>query len=335
MLELLIKKIEIIGISESRIISGRNPICDITLPGYYTEQCDTTVHEGGTLLYIAEKFKYKVRKDLTIYKDKELESVFIEITNHKNVIVGCIYRHPPMLLQDFNENYWEGLLNKLSHENKKLVIMGDFNTNLLDFENREVSQFKDSTVGKSLLSLIKMPTRITSHSKTLIDNIFTNDNENYLKSGNLSCSISDHLPQFAMFNSFKPLYPSYKNVIKRDFSRFNEEEFLDDIKTIHFNIQLELQKEDVNKSTNKFLKIIENKLDQHAPFKKVSIRKLRESSKPWITKGIFRSIQIKNKLCKKLGRTKNNVIRLRLEKQHKNFKNMLVNLTRKSKELYF
>ena len=45
---------------------------------------------------------------------------FIEISKPKrsNIIIGCIYRHPNMDLDEFNDNYINILLDKLSKENK-------------------------------------------------------------------------------------------------------------------------------------------------------------------------------------------------------------------------
>ena len=43
---------------------------------------------------------------------------------------------------------------------------------------------------------IVQPTRITSHSNTLIDNIFFNYISQDIVSGNLTATISDHLSQF-------------------------------------------------------------------------------------------------------------------------------------------
>ena len=49
-----------------------------------------------------------------------------------------------------------------------------------------------------LFPLITLPTRITSYTATIIDNIFTNDLENYSFSGLILSDISDHLPIFSM-----------------------------------------------------------------------------------------------------------------------------------------
>ena len=64
---------------------------------------------GGTLLYIANHLSYKSRNDLNIYKKSELESTFIEVINPQksNIIIGSIYRHPSMDLDDFNKRLFK------------------------------------------------------------------------------------------------------------------------------------------------------------------------------------------------------------------------------------
>ena len=59
------------------------------------------------------------------YKSAELESTFIEIINYKksNIIVGCIYRHPAMDLNEFNDYYLNELLHKLSSEDKFFLVI--------------------------------------------------------------------------------------------------------------------------------------------------------------------------------------------------------------------
>ena len=57
--------------------------------------------------------------DVKIYKSAELESTFIEIINDKklNILVGSIYRHPVMDLNEFSNYYLNELLHKLSLTN--------------------------------------------------------------------------------------------------------------------------------------------------------------------------------------------------------------------------
>ena len=73
--------------------------------------------------------------DLKIYKSFELESTFIEICNPKktNIVIGCIYKHPIMNINELNDDYLIELLHKLSKENKTIFLLGDFNINLLNY----------------------------------------------------------------------------------------------------------------------------------------------------------------------------------------------------------
>ena len=96
------------------------------MKGYSHESCLTEPAVGGILLYISSNLSYKPRNDLFIYKSTELELTFIEILSPKktNVIMGCIYRHPHMHLNEFNDYYINNLLDKLSKENKAAFLLG-------------------------------------------------------------------------------------------------------------------------------------------------------------------------------------------------------------------
>ena len=115
---------DIIVVSESRML----PPIDISIPNYSYESCPTEANAGGTLIYIRNHLSYKTRNDLKIYKSFELESTFIEICNTKktNIIIGCIYEHPSMNINEFNDDYLNELLDKLSKENKTIFLLGDF-----------------------------------------------------------------------------------------------------------------------------------------------------------------------------------------------------------------
>ena len=108
-----------------------------------------------------------------------LESIFIEIINPstKNLIVGCIYRHPCMELNKFNDDFFTYLCKKLLHEkNKDIVLMRDFNVDLLKYEDdANTAVFLDKICLTFLIPQITSLTRIAPRSKTLIDNVFSTD----------------------------------------------------------------------------------------------------------------------------------------------------------------
>ena len=132
----------------------------------------------------------------------------------KNEIYACIYRHPTMEIEDFNEKYFERFLEKLSKENKISYLLGDFNVDLLKIETDENTQkFYNILTSHLFIPHITIPTRITSHSRTLIDNIFSNNPHfTHSISGNFTFSISDHLPQFLLYCRIKPNTPQKSTI---------------------------------------------------------------------------------------------------------------------------
>ena len=134
---------DLLGITEFRLRINKLPLNPIQLPDYNFESTPTESTKGGTAIYIKKTLNYKLRKDLIIYKPNQLESTFIEVIQNKDTfIAGCICRHPSMEISDFNKYYLSNLIEKLSSENKKIVLLGDFNADLLNYDsNHDVSDF--------------------------------------------------------------------------------------------------------------------------------------------------------------------------------------------------
>ena len=190
----------------------------------------TETFAGGTILYMVNHLSYKYCNDLNIYLKNELESTFIKIVKLRksNIIVRVIYRHPSMDLVDFNGNYLNKILENISEQQKNFFLLGDFNVNLLNYsEHNETNEFLDFVVSNSFRPLVLQPTRITSHSNTVIDNIFSNVIDPDIKSGNLTATISDHLPQFAIIpNMFGNISGNQCNIYERDWSKFVQEKVI-------------------------------------------------------------------------------------------------------------
>ena len=296
---------EVVAITETRLKCGRQSITDIELDGYSIEHSPTEANNGGALLYINSKNTYKKREDLQIYKPREIESVFVEIIypHEKNILVGCIYRRPCMSIKEFNNSYLEVLLEKLILEKKNIILMGDYNINLLNYDcSLDTSTFLDNMCSNGLFPFITQPTRVTSKSKTLIDNIFINFHSQDIISGNITVSISDHMVQFIQIPNRKTT-PKLKNVSRRCYKNFDKNEFIRDVEKLNWQNIIK-DDDNPNDSLNQLVKIFDNILDKHAPFKKLSKKQAKVQSKPWITKGILKSIKVKDKLYKTYLKTK-------------------------------
>ena len=74
-----------------------------------------------------------------------------------------------------------------------------------------------------LITLILQSIRITNHSNTLIDNIFSNVIDPDIISGNLTATISDHLPQFSIIpNMFGNISDNKSNIYEREWFIFDQ-----------------------------------------------------------------------------------------------------------------
>ena len=85
---------ENIGITESRLTTKKDPMNDINILGHNTKHALTKSDKGGALPYISKELIYKSWNHLKLYKDKNLEFVFIEVLSNsdKNTIIGLYTR---------------------------------------------------------------------------------------------------------------------------------------------------------------------------------------------------------------------------------------------------
>ena len=113
------------------------------------------------------------RKMLILTPVKCPQEFSLNLRYEKNILLGTIYRPADQNVQDFVGSV-DQLITKLSGENKNCYLIGDINLNLFSHNfHSTTGEFLD--VMFSFVPLITRPTRLTSHTATLIDNIFTNN----------------------------------------------------------------------------------------------------------------------------------------------------------------
>ena len=273
------------------------------IEGYhqYLGQQGTTI-KGGCGFYIRNIHKYIERKklDLSFCDDNnEFQTKWIEIINEKNVniLIGVFYRHPR---KSSDNIFCENLKQKLSiikKENKNIILVGDFNYCLLKYSSdKHVRLFVDTLYENFVQPCILEPTRIVKGQRpSIVDNIFTNIIDKEIISGNFLEKISDHLPNFTIIKDLSKKRQRQK-ISKRDFTKFNENDYIYDVSQITIG---KVSDCNTNELYNKFHTQLESIINKHAPIKTYSNREVRWVQKPWYTKGLQKSIHIKEKLYKK------------------------------------
>ena len=318
----------IIGLSETWF--GEQPSSFFEIPGFHLEVNNRANKIGGGVgLYINSEFTYTTKKDLT-YMSECIETLFIEIVfdNRKNIVVGVIYRPPNSCRDDFLVTL-ENILSSPTLKNKDCFLIGDFNINLFNYNSDPfVNEFSGTLLTSSFTPLISKPTRITEHSSTLIDNIFTNMYP-VPEAGIVVSDITDHFPIFTHFKINSKRSQS-EIVYKRNFNNENFELLIDNLNNVDWSDLYTMT--DVDKTFNEFMTRITFLLNQCIPLRKINSRnKKRIPKSPWITPSLLRAINRKNNLYLKYKAKPSDS----LKSKYLNYKNTLSGILRREKKKYF
>ena len=156
------------------------------------------VEGGGGAIFVKDNLKVVERLDLKS-NEESFEATWIELNcdKSKNIVCGCVYRHPKTDIDELT-NYISKCISKISKEKKESFIAGDFNVDLLKYECSSKHQnFLNMMTSSGFLPHILQPTRISEQSSTVIDNIYGNNLEQEIISGNILIQFADHLSQFS------------------------------------------------------------------------------------------------------------------------------------------
>ena len=215
-----------------------------------------------------------------------------------------------------------------------VVLLGDFNADLLKYDHDDdVADFLDTNYPKLLISNISSPTRIMTTSATLKHNILTNTYKNTFMSGNLVTTLSDHLAQILIVPIQNTTRQKEPKKVYRDFQKFLRNKYIisRDLQNINWDAELQLNSKKITIPTKKVISKINNLINDWTPLKELSNSKQKLQNKPWITKGILKSIKNKNKQYEKMCGANDLTKRKIIEQEFKTYKNNLLKLTRASK----
>ena len=320
----------IIAVSETWFKSNTNVNIYNVKDYSFVHMCRPDRIGGGVGLYVRNGFHYKLRNDLSCITSNS-EMVFIELTqNNKSIIVACVYRPPNSDIFHFNSSLRE-ILEKLESEQKELYLMGDFNIDLLHSSSHgRTCEFLDMLNSFNIYPIISKPTRISAHRASLIDNIFTNAIEKKTRNGIIYDDLSDHFPIFSIHNNdVIPIHRTQREKVqKRVINETNILLFKKKLKDIDWSCLQE--NDDINTSYDTFFDKFNCVYNQCFPLKTVDKKAIR-CRRPWITKGILKSINRKNRLYKASLRNPD----VKHKTAYKSYKNKLTNTIRFSKYKYY
>ena len=164
------------ALSETKL-NESNCYTNTFLPGFNFEHTDSPTKAGGVGAYISKDVTYHVRHDLN-FNLQGCKNFWLELAPNKskrlkNYIVGIIYKHPFCNTNNFISLLSNSLL-AITESNKKYFVDDDFNVNLLNVNKKSIQHYLNTLESIGCNLLVNKPTRVTNHSSTLLDHLYTN-----------------------------------------------------------------------------------------------------------------------------------------------------------------
>ena len=236
------------------------------------------------------------RHDLELFIERSFESLFLEaIIAEQKTIIGVIYRPPGSCVSNFKSSL-EKVLNSLPRSN--VYLMGDFNVDLLK-DSRPVLEISNSWTSFNYIPLITIPTRITSHSSTCIDNIFTNTLDVTISGVTLN-EASDHFPIFCLGKEKIRCDKQFTYAsASRKWTQVAQDAFNKEISQKHFSCH-----GNPNRTYSEFISCFSELQDKHFPKKRAKVHV--NDSKPWLNNLEYKT------MCKE----KHHLFRLKVANPH-------------------
>ena len=292
---------DVIHISETRLKHYHNNSFIPSLENYDFYRKDSKTAAGGVGIFVKSHLDVTVKEELSLNVD-ECEDMWlnIKLPNHKQFVTAAIYRHPRHNFEKFQYAFVNSI-EKLNKNNTKFYIFGDFNINLLQYQNdSKIKLYVDLLNCYDCRYLLTKPTRINKSKiqrSSLLDHIYTNDCKYELNPGILVSDTSDHFPTFLQIdmrsqNNFNKIQKC------RDMKNFNNDNFLKNLENELNNIKNTMNNNvnyDINETFDALTKTIKNSVDKHAPIRNKTRAEKRITDKTWLTKGILVSIKDRKK----------------------------------------
>ena len=317
-------KYDVIALNEtncniSKLPNGEDDLLiDGFNPPVYQAPARTSCKGGGLLTYVHKRVcNTDDIEPISLGHEPSTSAELLAIKirsckkSNNTVIVVSIYRSPSSHnTSNFMKIFDESLNRLRGHSRKHILLAGDTNIDLLKYENDDNSQNLINTAAThGFAQLISRPTRVTDHSCTLIDHIFSNKVHKVIDTSVLSIDLSDHLGTYVRI-SLDPSFdraighgnPSYglenHNNRKQDYRIFNEannDTFKDLLKNETWQELDGLGAED---RYEKFNEIYMKHYESAYPLKSQRQRRKNERAdpKPWITPWLEDAFNRKNTL---------------------------------------
>ena len=221
-------KLNIIVLTETRFPGeggGRNIV------GYLAHHTGRVGGMGGGVSIYSVSSLHAYKLNCLSLVNEHIETCVIKVrANQRDIVVLAVYRPPNGCITEFTD-YLVGILNDGCVCNCEVIVTGDLNIDLTEFENASSNTryFTDHIFTHSFLPLITRPTRFPSGgqygSPSILDHIWCNRYGTVI-AGIFIYDVTDHLPTFLILKDVLLPITDLVEVKFRDKSVKNMEKFI-------------------------------------------------------------------------------------------------------------
>lgn len=304
----------------------------LSINGYHPISSTSRVGRqgGGVGIYVRESLKFEVIQHLSLITN-DFESIVakVYVSETKFKIVVNLYRIPNGSFEVFSQ-WVTNTLHSLKKDNSdEIIVTGDFNINFLRYNDHgPTNDFLNSLLSQSFLPMITLPTRITQTCANLLDNIFTNKQQESYQGGLLYSDISDHLPIFYI-NATKKSTQSQSHDMKRYISKRKIDLFKQSLNATNWTPVLEETRPNI--AFQRFSDEVNTRFEHFFPLEKIKPNKRCIPIKPWMTKKLLELRKSKDKLFKSKIKDRTDVANSRFKAVSRSYKSEV----RRAKREYY
>ena len=122
-----------------------------------------------------------------------------------------------------------------------------------------------------------------------------------------------------------------------DFQEIDKNKIIisEQLENVDWKSELCLEHNSINLSSELLISKVDRLINFWASLQKIPYKRKKALNKPWMTKGIIKSIRIKNRLHKKICHLKDPLKKRELEIKFKNYKKILLKLMQNSNSNHF
>ena len=278
-------------------------------------RCTVDKDGGGVILYFRNLLNCRRKQELEI---SNIETLWCEITfPNSRPFLLCSLCRPPSAPANWIDLF-KAELSLAQTTGLEISIMGDFNIDYSNCLNKKWTQLVQLL---DLKQMISSPTRVTQHSSSVIDHLYSTNPEHITDCFVPNYSISDHFPIcFTRKINNKVTKSCHTTTTYRCFKTFDEELFLKDLSE-EFS-KYSISESDIEDDFSVWYNIFTKQLNQHAP---VKTKRVKTKQMPlWFNPEITAARKNRDFYRKR-----------KLWTEYKKYRNLSKSLIRKAKRQHF